>query len=78
MTDVQEHSLRVMDGNGDTKMTWGDNQAEIDAARHTFDEMKGKRYLAYTVKADGSRGEVIREFDPTAHAIIMAPQLVGG
>jgi hypothetical protein len=43
-----------------------------------FDTLKEKRYLAYTVSEDGTKGEVIREFDPEAGAIIMAPQVVGG
>ena len=79
MTDILEHSLHIMDGSGDTRMTWGDNTAEVDAARSTFTELKGKGFLAYTVDpTDGSKGEVIQEFDPEARAIIMAPQLVGG
>ncbi len=75
-----QHALHVMDHTGDTKLVWdGDAGPEVEAAREMFDKLKGDGYLAYTVNpADGSKGDVIREFDPSAQAIIMSPQLVGG
>ena len=66
-------------------------QAEVDAAfdgvvkatslaeaEAEFDKMIGQRFLAYTVPADGSDGDVIRSFDPDADTIVMTPPLVGG
>lgn len=71
--------LRVMDRTGDTKLIWdAGNQDEVDAAKATFERLKGKRYLAYAVKKNGEKGTVIQEFDPDAEKIIMAPQMVGG
>jgi hypothetical protein len=80
MTAIMEKStLHVMDRTGDTKMQWSpDNPDEVQVAKNTFDKLKKKGYLAYTVRNDGEKGEVIREFDKTAGRIIMAPQLVGG
>lgn len=82
MTTMQEtakSTLHVMDGSGDSRFLWSkDSEAEVAAARAQFDVLKSKGYLAYTVDESGSRGEVIREFDPNAQAIIMAPQTVGG
>lgn len=74
------HTLQVLDHTGDTRTIWNpENQDEVDAAKTQFDKLvKEKRYLAYTVKDDGSKGEVIRTFDPTAGKIIMAPQIQGG
>jgi hypothetical protein len=68
-----------LDHTGDSPIHWDrNNQGEIDAARAYFDTLKAKGYLAYRTRRDGSRGEVIREFDPTSERIIMSPQLVGG
>lgn len=71
--------MHVMDRTGDTKVIWSaDNPDEVENAKATFDRLKGKGFLAYTVREDGEKGEVIRKFDKTAERIIMAPQLVGG
>lgn len=71
--------LIVMDQTGDTRSIWNpDNEDEVAAARVQYDKLKRKGYLAYTVKADGGQGEVIRDFDPTAGKIIMTPPLQGG
>lgn len=79
ITKTHTGSLQVLDGSGDSRFMWNkDNADEVSAAKETFQKLKDKKYLAYKVNADGSRGEVIREFDPTAEKIIMAPQLVGG
>lgn len=71
--------LCVMDATGDTKLMWDSSrEAEVDAARSTFDKLKKKGYLAYSVKRDGDKGEAITEFDPKAEKIIMCPPAVGG
>lgn len=71
--------MHIMDHTGDTKVMWSaDVPDEVSAAKNTFDDLKKKGYLAYTVNEDGGKGEVIRKFDKTAGRIIMAPQLVGG
>ena len=76
---TEKSTLHVMDRTGDTKVMWSaDNPDEVEAAQATFDKLKKKGYLAYSVKDDGSKGEVIRKFDKTAGRIIMATQLVGG
>lgn len=72
-------TMHIMDVTGDTKIMWSaDNPDEVEAAKATFDKLKSKKFLAYTVRDDGEKGEVIRNFDKTAERIIMAPQLVGG
>jgi len=71
--------LSVLDRTGDTKIMWDSAQdAEVDAARATFDDLKKKGYLAYSVNKKGDKGEVMKKFDPDAERIIMAPPLVGG
>lgn len=71
--------MHVMDSTGDTKVLWSvDSPDEVKAARDTFNSLKKKGFLSYTVNEDGSKGEVIHKFDKMAGRIIMAPQLVGG
>jgi hypothetical protein len=68
-----------LDETGDTKVTWSrDNTAEIAIARAAFDSAKGQGMAAYRTRSDGSKGEVIGAFDPTAERIILAPALRGG
>lgn len=72
-------AILALDQTGDTKTTWDPNVvAEVEEARRTFNNLKSKGYAAHKVEGDGSKGEVIRDFDPTAKAIIMSPQMAGG
>lgn len=73
-------TLEITDHTGDTKIEWNKNvEAEVEAARETFSRMKeNHKYLAYKCRRDGSRGEVIRAFDPDAERIVMVPQTQGG
>lgn len=71
--------LSVLDRTGDTKLIWDSAQDdEVEAARRTFNDLKAKGYLAYSVNKKGDKGEVMKKFDPDAERIIMAPALVGG
>ena len=74
------NELSVMDPHeGDLKFTWDPaNEAEVQEVKRTFDKMRSKGFYGYRVKKDGTKSEVIREFDPEAAAIIMAPQVAGG
>lgn len=64
---------------GDLQVTWDtDNEQETRVARDTFERMQGKGYSAFRTSQSGARGEQIREFDPDAENIVMAPQMVGG
>jgi hypothetical protein len=58
---VETHTLKVLNHKGDSRLTWtSENADEVAAARQMFDTLKEKRYLAYTVSEDGTKGEVIR------------------
>ncbi len=72
--------LRIMDPRaGDTKLTWDTaNRDEVEAARTMFNDLRQKRFMAYRVDEKGDKGEVIRQFDPEAGLLIMAPPMVGG
>lgn len=71
--------MLIMSDEGDTKIIWDkDEEDEVDAARATFDDLKGKGYLAYEVKRNGRKGDVLHKFNAKAEKIILAPRMVGG
>jgi len=72
-------TLTILDHTGDKTIEWNPRiPDEVNAARVEFAKRKAKGHLAYRLNSDGNRGEVIREFDPTARRIVMSPQTVGG
>lgn len=74
-----KHELIVLDRTGDTKIIWDSTkQVEVDNAKKQFDELKKKGYMAYSVKKNGDKGELLHEFDSEAEKIILAPRMVGG
>lgn len=69
----------IIDHTGDTKLIWNsDNKDEVEAAKDMFDKLKKKGYIAFSVKANGDKGDALTKFDPDAEKIIMAPPAVGG
>lgn len=72
-------TLHILDGTGDTRTEWSATDAETIAFAETqFAEKRAQGYLAYSVPSDGSTGEVLHSFDPSAEAIVLSPPLVGG
>lgn len=73
------NEMAVADTTGDTKTVWDtENVEEVEAARATFNTLRAKNYIAYTVKLGGRKGEIITKFDPSLGGIIMVPPVVGG
>lgn len=71
--------LRVMGREGDTRMTWDRGNAdEVESVRAMFNDLRRRGHLAYSVEEGGGRGEVVREFDPNAQKVILAPPMAGG
>lgn len=78
-TVAAERELIVLDHTGDTKIIWDPDKAdEVETARETFNKLKKKGYMAYAVDRKGDKGTVLREFDPNAEKLILAPATVGG
>jgi len=74
-----ERELCILDQTGDTKIIWDtDKPDEVENARETFNKLRKKGYAAYSVNRKGDKGEVLREFDPEAEKLILAPPTVGG
>ena len=80
------NTMHIMDRTGDSRIMWDPNNAdEVAAAKATFDKLTkpksrgGQGYMAYKVNPeDASKGEIVREFDPNAGKLILAPAMVGG
>ncbi len=71
--------MAIMGRPGDTKVIWDpDNKPEVDNARRTFDDLRSKGYLAFSVERDGAKGQQINSFDKDAAKLIMSPPLRGG
>lgn len=73
-------AMAIMGLDGDTKYIWDKTQpAEVEVARNTFNSfVKDKKYLAFKVVGDGSKGEQAREFDPNEERYIFIPPMQGG
>lgn len=68
---------------GDTHLMWdANNEDEVGAMRATFDKLRKKGYLAFSVKTEGKnkggKGVQVTEFDPKATKLILAPPMQGG
>lgn len=72
--------MSMLTGHGDLKKIWNAaNADEVDDAKRSFEHMtKVKKYVAFRVKEDGTPGEQLREFDPTAGKMILVPAMAGG
>lgn len=72
--------MAVMNESGDKKTIWNRSDAvETEAARKEFKHFKDAGYMAYKVTGkEGTRGEIMHEFDPSAERIIFAPPMRGG
>lgn len=78
LTETQ-HELCVLDRTGDTKIIWDSTKKdEVNSAKDQFNSLKKKGYMAYSVKKNGEKGELLHEFDAEAEKIILAPRMVGG
>ncbi len=71
--------MSIMGREGDVKQIWNkSNSDEVDHARKTFDDLKGKGFRAYRVTGDGGKGEPMSEFDPNAEKMILCPPMQAG
>lgn len=78
-TTTTPNELVILDHTGDTRIIWDPTKPdEVDTARETFKRLKAKGYLAYSVTRNGDKGTVLKDFDPEAEKLILAPATVGG
>ena len=79
-TTVTRGEMIVMDYTGDTKVIWDASKPdEVENARRTFNDLKKKGYLAYSVKGEkGDPDKQLFSFEPALERIIMSAPLQGG
>lgn len=71
--------MEIMDPTGDTKLEWDSrNRDEVENARRTFSDLRGKGFLAFSVTGDSRKGELLNTFDEKAEKIVMSPAMAGG
>lgn len=72
------NEMRIMNRQGDNKVTWEvDVQEQVDAAQKQFEELVQQGYFAYKSMGNG-QGEMITEFDPNAEKLVLFPPIAGG
>jgi formate-dependent nitrite reductase cytochrome c552 subunit len=78
--EKKKNVIHTLDTTGDTRLMWdADNEDEVEAAKKMFNDLRAKHYTAYKATGkDGSKGDIITKFDPSAERIIMVPRMVGG
>jgi hypothetical protein len=71
--------IRVLGRTGDTEVEWNPETGQgVQSAKHVFEERTRRGYLAFVEGPNGEGSNLIRNFDPKAGSIILAPRLVGG
>lgn len=72
-------ALCVLCGRGDIRLEWDQNDpASVERARAEWAALIGKGFAAFRMEGDGSAGEQVKEFDPTAREVIFVPPVAGG
>ena len=65
--------------NGYRTMTWDpetrEGQAEAEAV---FLRYTAQGYLSYRLNPSGTSGQIVKNFDPQAERLVLAPQMAGG
>ena len=75
------HQMDVLDRSGHLSLNWDpDNDAEVRAARDTFEEMVTRKgYSAFeTGDGKGGHGARLRSFDKNVEEMILVPPIQGG
>jgi len=73
--------ISMLTGHGDVRKIWNSaNADEVEDAKRTWEHLvKDKKYMAFRVNPDdNTKGEQIREFDPSAGKMILVPPVRGG
>lgn len=75
-----KHTMSILTiDDGDREVTWNpDDSGSVAIAEKEFSVARANGLTGVSVGEDGQGSEVIRTFEPDAHAIVMAPQIIGG
>ena len=71
--------LRILGKDGDREMPWTPaDSRQLTAVRCEFETLLRAGYQAYSLDDTGRTGEHLRQFNPEAAEIILAPRFRGG
>lgn len=71
------HAVRILDANGDTKLTFDPNdRAAVADVETRFRELMERGFVAFDVSTQP--GRVMKTFDPKAAEVIVTPRFAGG
>jgi hypothetical protein len=79
VSETPTGTMSIMTGKGDVKSTWDSSKPEeVEAARRQFNALRKQGYIAFAVRKDGEKAEILSEFDAGLEAMILAPPMKGG
>ena len=71
--------LRILGKDGDREIPWDPaDPQQLDDVRCGFETLLRQGYQAYSLDANGRTGEHLRQFNPDAAEIVLAPRFRGG
>jgi hypothetical protein len=71
--------MRILNEKGDERIVWDkDNGPQAKEAKAKFEELLGKKYMAFSVDSAGKKNRQIEEFDVDAEEILMVPPTSAG
>jgi hypothetical protein len=72
--DPNHGCMRILSQNGDDRLVWDRrNAGEVREASQKFRDLMAEGHTAYAVRANGSRGHRVDDFDPGLEEIVMVP-----
>jgi hypothetical protein len=71
--------LRILSKGGDQEIPWDPaDPQQLAAVRREFETLLREGYQAYSLDDTGRTGEHLRQFNPEAYEIVLAPRFQGG
>lgn len=73
------HEMATLDHTGHSITKWDPARPEeVEMARETFNNMRGKGHQIFAVEGADSQGRRLDSFDPSVARMMVVPQLRGG
>jgi hypothetical protein len=71
--------LKILGKGGDREIPWDPaDPQQLAAVRCGFETLLSEGYQAYSLDDNGRTGEHLRQFNPDASEIVLAPRFRGG
>lgn len=73
------HVMKILNDKGDERLVWDkENGKQAKEAKAKFEELLGKKHMAFSVDRQGNKNRKIEEFDVDAEEILMVPPTSAG